>query len=59
MLKEHGVYAMSPELGSMNGQSETFFISSPNMIKQVLEENYIWIDYVIDKLQPKLQLSLA
>ena len=52
MLYEHGVYAMSPELGSSNSASDVFFIKDANVLKQLLEQNFVWIEYTVAKLQP-------
>lgn len=47
MLKEHGVYAMSPELGSSFKSSDVFFITKADNIRITLEQNYVWIEYII------------
>ena len=52
MLKEHGVYGMSPELGISDKRSEEFFIIDSNILKQVLQDNYKWIEYTLAKLHP-------
>lgn len=45
---------MSPELGNSDHNSEVFFIRDANVLKSVLEENFVWIDYAIKKLQPQI-----
>jgi len=54
MLSEHGVYAMSPEIGSSNSNSDVFFISKAENIRITMEQNFVWIEYIIIKLQPQL-----
>jgi hypothetical protein len=43
MLAVHGIFAMSPELGTSDKASEAFFIESPQVLKDVLYQNYVWI----------------
>jgi hypothetical protein len=50
MLHEHGIYAMSPELGTDDERSEHFYISDFNPLKDTVESNYIWIHNVIAML---------
>ncbi len=54
MLSEHGVYAMSPEIGSSNHNSDVFFISKAENIRITMEQNFVWIEYIMLKLQPQL-----
>lgn len=37
MLNEHGIYAMSPELGSSSSRSDMFWITDVNSMKDLLE----------------------
>ena len=32
MLAKHGIYALSPELGTSNKKSDQFFITNPNVL---------------------------
>ena len=53
MLAKHGIYALSPELGTSNKKSDQFFITNPNVLKETIQKNYPWIFYTILKLVPK------
>ena len=50
MLGSRGIYAMSPELGTSDPDSESFFIESKETLKTVISENFKWIRYTIMKL---------
>jgi hypothetical protein len=53
MLGKHGIYALSPELGTDRATSEEFFIKSPTVLRDTIKRNYHWIFYTILKLVPK------
>ena len=59
MLAKHGIYAMSPELGTKDKATETFFISSPRALKKCLSENYPWMKYTILKLMPRINIQIT
>lgn len=43
MLEELGVYSMSPELGTDDKSSQTFFIKNWETLNSVVTQNYVWI----------------
>ena len=58
MFAKHGIYAMSPELGTNKKQSETFFVSNSNDLKDILVQNYKWIQYTMLKLLPQFEVNI-
>ena len=58
MLAKHGIYAMSPELGTADTATEAFFITSPEALKRCIRENYGWLKYTIFKLMPKVDFHI-
>ena len=54
MLGEKGVYALSPELGNQEHGSEYFFIKSNHVLKQVLTQNYGWVERAFARLLPMI-----
>lgn len=57
MLHEHGILAASPELGTSNINSQDFFIQEPQVIKEVVEENYRWLFNSMKKLDSQLYID--
>jgi hypothetical protein len=49
MLAEHGILAISPELGTMMHESESFFLNELRL-EEVLRANYVWIFNSMKKL---------
>lgn len=47
---------MSPELGSSNSDSNTFFLESESVLLDVLSANYVWIDYTLRHLFYQLEI---
>ena len=58
MFAKHGIYSMSPELGTSNKNSEKFFVASHADLKDILYQNYRWIRYTILKLQPHFDVDI-
>ena len=50
MLGKYGIVAMSPELGTIDQESDGFFIGSPSVLKNVIEENAKWVKQAIIKV---------
>jgi hypothetical protein len=42
-LGEYGIYSMSPELGTKSQDANTFFITSEQVLVDVVSENYSWL----------------
>lgn len=47
-----GFYSISPELGTNDKQSMTFFIKTKPVLINVLQQNYIWLRQTIDHMYP-------
>jgi len=45
MLNTHGIYAMSPELGTPNPRTNEFFIKDSKDLRMLVEKNSNWIFY--------------
>jgi hypothetical protein len=58
MLAEHGVYAISPELGTDNPQSDYFFIYNTNVLKEVMEVNIDWMMGTYMRLLDREEITL-
>lgn len=43
MLGEHGIVAISPELGTNNKQSDHFVLTNETLLKHVIQTNDKWI----------------
>ena len=59
MLGNRGIYAMSPELGTADKNSEEFFIQDRGKLKQVVSDNYPWIKYTMLKLLPSVSVKVT
>ena len=59
MLGKRGIYAMSPELGTSDKASETFFIETRDTVKKVVSENYPWIKYTMLKVLPSISVRVT
>ena len=57
ILKETGIIAMSPELGSQDIQSMTFDIWSVELEAQVIMDNLAMPEYLINKVTPTITLE--
>lgn len=53
-LGELGVISMSPELGIDSNLANTFFITSKEVLLDVLEQNYDWFWFTVLHLSQKL-----
>ena len=53
------MFALSPELGDDHRASQHFFIEKFEEIKNVIEENFQMVYYVIGKLKSRLSLTLV
>lgn len=58
MLGKHGIVALSPELGIKNSETDTFFIDSPRLLKEVIVENSRWITKAIAMVQSQLKMTI-
>jgi hypothetical protein len=58
MLEERGIYAMSPELGTHDEASKTFFIKEWSTLSKVVTQNYNWIFYATKQLFPSIKIDL-
>ena len=54
MLGKLGIFALSPELGSSDKNSDYFFIQNPQELKSTLSQNFNWVKYSILKLMPEV-----
>ncbi len=50
MLGVCGIVAISPELGTKNLDTETFFIRNPESLKELVVENQKWVFNTMMKL---------
>ncbi len=53
MLGVRGIYAMTPELGTSDPATESFFNYSADTLKSILTENYPWIKSTMLTISPK------
>lgn len=58
MLKEHGIYAVSPELGTSDPFSNYFYMNNFGYVQDICKANHPWIFYMIKMLHPSLKLEL-
>lgn len=58
MLGRHGIYALSPELGIKDKAAENFFISSRKTLRQVVAQNYPWMEYTMMTLLNPVHLQV-
>lgn len=56
MLGSLNILAMSPELGTSNLQSNTFFIVNATDLKQVLSQNYNWLEFAAQSMRPRINI---
>mmetsp|Transcript_11313 Transcript_11313/g.8317 ORF Transcript_11313/g.8317 Transcript_11313/m.8317 type:complete len:84 (-) Transcript_11313:141-392(-) len=47
MLFEHGILAFSPELGTSDHRTNSFFIADDQVLKSTIDENYPWVKYAV------------
>jgi hypothetical protein len=47
MLMKHGVFALSPELGSADIKTKTFYIGDQQTLKNLLKQNFDWVKFTI------------
>jgi hypothetical protein len=57
MLGKHGIFAMSPELGT-TGTTQDFFLNDSDELKLVLKNNYKWIEYMMMSMVPKFKVQI-
>ena len=57
MLGQHGIVALSPELGTSFKKTDTFIIKDYNVLKGVIVANQQWIWDSIKLLETHLSLS--
>ena len=58
MFAKHGIYAMSPELGTQERYSEGFFVAEHWQLKKIVGDNYGWIRYTMLKLLPSFNVGI-
>jgi len=58
MLGEHGIWAISPFIGSTNVYTKTWFIHSASVLCDMLASNREWLYYYISRALPLLEFSL-
>lgn len=58
MLAEHGVLAVSPEIGTNNVLNNQFFIGTKETLLEVIQQNYPYIKYMIMKIGVQLMVKL-
>jgi hypothetical protein len=58
MLGTHGIVAMSLELGIQDHESDDFFISSPEVLKETIVENAQWVRLALNKIQAQLIMTI-
>lgn len=59
MFGEKGIYALSPELGTSDINTYTYFIRSPQTLKTMLAENQKWVYFAANTLLPQLNITLT
>ena len=59
MLYEHGIFAISPELGTSDNRTNTFFIEDPAVLEDVLQQNNEWISFAMNKLLVHLSIEFV
>jgi len=52
MLGALGIYAMSPFIGTSDVKTSTNFITNSNVLVTMLQSNYPWIKYAVERLLP-------
>ena len=45
MLMKHGVFALSPELGSADIKTKTYYIGDQQTLKNLLKQNFDWVKF--------------
>ena len=56
MLGALKILALSPELGISDANSATFFIESAQTLKQVLSQNYKWLEFTAKSMRPRIKI---
>ena len=57
MLGKRGIYAISPEVGTRDVMSNWFFIESPDLLQEILDTNFVWIEGIISRFFPRLEIE--
>lgn len=48
MLAERGIFAVSPELGTSDNKTMSFFIKDQQALVNLVQKNYQWIIFTIE-----------
>jgi hypothetical protein len=59
MFATHDVIAMSPEIGSSDILTNTYFITSQNTLKTMLAHNQHFVHFAAATLLPQLNITLV
>ena len=57
MLGVRGIYAISPEIGTWDPNTDWFFIDSSILLKDVLDTNFGWIEAIMTRFFPRIELE--
>ena len=57
MLGALGIYAMSPFIGTSDVKTSTNFITNSTVLVTMLQSNYPWIKYAVERLLPQMQMN--
>ena len=57
MLGKHNIVALSPELGTLDPNSDTFFIESYELLRSVIMVNSKWVFEVASMALSQLQIN--
>jgi hypothetical protein len=58
MLKELGIYAMSPELGTKHEFSKGFYMDNFDHVTDICEANFPWLFYTMKQLHSSLHITV-
>jgi hypothetical protein len=47
MLANYGIFAVSHELGTSDHRTNTFFIKEPDVLLDLVKQNYKWVLFTI------------
>ena len=53
-----GLAASSPELGNNDIANDRFFSSSPTKVKQLMSDNWPWVEYSYKMLMPHMSVQI-
>lgn len=57
MLVNNGIFAVSHELGTSDQRTNKFFIEEPDVLHDLVKQNYKWVLFTITQLFPSVKIT--